>query len=41
MDTSSGAFRTFEDLEVYRSAREFRRAMYDLTHLTFSPIQIF
>ena len=24
-------FRTFEDLEVYRVAREFRKAMYDVT----------
>ena len=24
-------FQTFEDLEVYRAAREFRKAMYDVT----------
>lgn len=27
-NTSRGAFRTFEDLEVYQIAREFRKAMY-------------
>jgi four helix bundle protein len=28
---SSEGFQTFEDLEVYRSAREFRKAMYAVT----------
>jgi four helix bundle protein len=27
-NTSQGTFRTFEDLEVYQQAREFRKAMY-------------
>jgi hypothetical protein len=26
----AGEFRTFEDLDVYRAAREFRKAMYDV-----------
>lgn len=28
METTTGTFRTFEDLEVYKSARTFRVAMY-------------
>jgi four helix bundle protein len=28
MDTTAGAFRTFEDLEVYKAGRAFRVAMY-------------
>src|SRR6267378_2625903 len=31
MKTESKPFRTFEDLEVYQVAREFRRAMYGAT----------
>ena len=27
---SSGTFQTFEDLEVYKAAREFRKAMYSV-----------
>jgi four helix bundle protein len=30
-DLASTKFRTFEDLEVYRVAREFRKAMYQLS----------
>jgi four helix bundle protein len=30
-DTKEEAFRTFEDLEVYRKARDFRKAMYGIT----------
>src|SRR3989442_5285300 len=28
MESTTGTFRTFEDLEVYKTAREFRKAMY-------------
>ena len=28
----TGKFQTFEDLKVYQTAREFRKAMYTLTH---------
>src|SRR5881397_1830893 len=28
MESTTGTFRTFEDLEVYKTAREFRIAMY-------------
>lgn len=31
MQTTVGVFRTFEDLEVYKSAREFRKAMYGVS----------
>jgi four helix bundle protein len=31
MKTGEKAFRTFEDLEVYQAAREFRKAMYAVT----------
>jgi four helix bundle protein len=31
MKTDEKAFRTFEDLEVYQAAREFRKAMYAVT----------
>ena len=30
-DSSSEKFQTFEDLEVYKAAREFRKAMYAVT----------
>ena len=30
--TAPQAFRTFEDMEVYRLAREFRKAMYVVAH---------
>jgi len=29
MEETTKAFRTFEDLETYKVAREFRKAMYD------------
>jgi four helix bundle protein len=32
MNTAARDFRTFEDLEVYQLAREFRKAMYALSH---------
>src|SRR5438874_1940084 len=31
MERSQTAFRTFEDLEAYKAAREFRKSMYALT----------
>src|SRR5437867_10462132 len=31
MESSQKPFRTFEDMEVYKSAREFRKAMYAVT----------
>jgi four helix bundle protein len=31
MNTDPKPFRTFEDLEVYQAAREFRKAMYGVT----------
>src|SRR6266404_9841762 len=31
METDAKKFRTFEDLEVYKTAREFRRKMYGVT----------
>ena len=31
MSLEQKAFRTFEDLEVYQVAREFRKAMYGVT----------
>jgi len=31
VETSSEKFQTFEDLEVYKAAREFRKAMYAVT----------
>jgi four helix bundle protein len=30
MNSGAGEFRTFEDLEVYQAAREFRKAMYSV-----------
>ena len=31
MEGNDEHFRTFEDLEVYKAARDFRNAMYDVT----------
>src|ERR1039458_10312617 len=31
MDTKSKGYQTFEDLEAYKAAREFRKAMYDVS----------
>lgn len=31
MESKRQGFRTFEDLEVYKAAREFRKRMYDVT----------
>lgn len=31
METAANSFKSFEDLEVYKSAREFRKAMYAVT----------
>src|ERR1039457_2998262 len=31
MDTESKGYQTFEDLEAYKAAREFRKTMYDVT----------
>src|SRR5947209_11292933 len=31
MQTTEKAFRTFEDLEAYQAAREFRKAMYGVS----------
>jgi len=31
MENTVGHFQTFEDLEVYRAAREFRQAMYNVS----------
>ncbi len=31
MQTTTKSFQTFEDLEVYRVAREFRKAMYEVS----------